>query len=80
MDKTLTLTLSVYDEENIRKIRRFYAEAAKGRSWQIKIDPSILGGFIITDEDMLLDYSAKGQLEQLRQELLQELKMAGAQK
>ncbi|NLP37810.1 MAG: hypothetical protein GX357_09170 [Firmicutes bacterium] len=80
MDKTLTLTLSVFDEENIRKIKRFYAKAAKGRSWQIKIDPSILGGFIITDRDQLLDYSAKGQLEQLRLALLQETSMVGAKK
>ncbi|NLM47031.1 MAG: hypothetical protein GX200_09560 [Firmicutes bacterium] len=77
MDKKLTLILSVYDEDNIEKIKSFYGEAA-GRSWQIEIDPSIIGGFIIIDKDMMFDYSVKGQLEQFRRALLQELSVAGA--
>lgn len=78
MAEKLTLILSIYDEDNLRKIKSFYAKAAKGRSWQIKIDPSIIGGFIIIDRDKMLDYSVKGQLEEFRRVLLEDLNVAGA--
>ena len=71
MDNNLTLVLSQHDNEIIKRIKAFYTKKALGRVWEIQIDASIIGGFIIVDGDIVVDYSVLGQLDSIKLTLTQ---------
>ncbi len=58
-------------KENEAEIRHFLSTKTKGAEiqWQEKINPEILGGFILRYKDKIYDASFKNQLNQFKKEI-----------
>ena len=67
---TITTAASLPDSE-INKLKSVVGNAFKGMSFEYvcKVDPSIIGGFVIDVDSTRMDASISSELEQLRQNL-----------
>lgn len=69
--KLATLTTAVPNPGLEQKIRALVSEKTGcGLDLTVKTDPSLIGGFKLVVDDMLLDASVSAQLEQLRRQFI----------
>lgn len=59
--------LSDKEKDKLRKVVR--AKFGDKTTVEFNVDPSLIGGYIIHFQDMVIDQSAKGQLQQIRKSL-----------
>ncbi len=65
-------TASALPDEQMEKLRKLVASSFKGEKLEFseKVDPELIGGFIIDVDSVRMDASISNELEQLRQTLL----------
>ena len=65
-------TASKVSDEQLEKIKKIVAKAYPDHSleWNFKVDPAIIGGFVVDVDNARLDASLSNELEQLRLNLL----------
>jgi F-type H+-transporting ATPase subunit delta len=72
ISKVEIVTAAKLDEAHMNRLKQMLENAFANRTFEIseKIDPDIIGGFLLNVDSVRMDASLKNEIEQLRQNLL----------